>query len=220
MAKKQAKKEEKAKAKKEKKEAKAKGGNEQANEKKAGGNLDAGNNAAAAAGEFPPSALDIRVGQITKVWEHPEAEKLFCEEIDIGEGSVRSICSGLRPFYKLSELENQRVIVLANLKGRNMVGFKSTGMVMCSSNEDHTEVKLVHPPADAKVGERVSFEGLEGDEPLAPGQVAKKKVFEKLAPFLETDSEGKAMFRNKDVKLYFKAGSGICSSELANGHVA
>ncbi|GFH47868.1 methionyl-trna synthetase [Chaetoceros tenuissimus] len=31
--------------------------------------------------------LDIRVGVITKAWEHEEAVKLFCEEIDIGEES-------------------------------------------------------------------------------------------------------------------------------------
>ena len=29
--------------------------------------------------------VDIRVGQIVKVWEHEGSDKLFCEEIDIGE---------------------------------------------------------------------------------------------------------------------------------------
>ena len=43
--------------------------------------------------------LDIRVGTVTKCWEHPEAEKLYCEEIDIGEKEgPRTIASGLRPF--------------------------------------------------------------------------------------------------------------------------
>jgi tRNA-binding EMAP/Myf-like protein len=38
--------------------------------------------------------MDIRVGKITKVWKHPDSEKLYCEEIDIG-GETRSIASGL-----------------------------------------------------------------------------------------------------------------------------
>jgi hypothetical protein len=37
-----------------------------------------------AAGDFDPSKLDFRVGLIVKCWEHAEAEKLLCEEIDIG----------------------------------------------------------------------------------------------------------------------------------------
>lgn len=41
--------------------------------------------AAAAGGEGEPSKLDVRVGAIVKAWEHPDSEKLFCEEIDLGE---------------------------------------------------------------------------------------------------------------------------------------
>ena len=37
--------------------------------------------------------LEFKVGVITKVWEHPEADKLYCEEIDVGEGTS----SGPRP---------------------------------------------------------------------------------------------------------------------------
>lgn len=40
--------------------------------------------------------LEFKVGVITKVWNHPEADKLYCEEIDVGEESVRQIASGLR----------------------------------------------------------------------------------------------------------------------------
>ena len=54
-------------------------------------------------------------------------------------------------------------------------------MVLCASNDDHTVVKLVEPPADAKPGDRVLFKGFDG-EPATPAQVAKKKIFEKLAP--------------------------------------
>ena len=71
------------------------------------------------------------MGKITKVWAHETADKLFCEEIDIGEESgPRSIASGLRPFYKAEEMVGKMVLVLANLKARALVGFKSHGMVL------------------------------------------------------------------------------------------
>jgi aminoacyl tRNA synthase complex-interacting multifunctional protein 1 len=83
--------------------------------------------AAPAEDELDPTKLDIRVGVIVKAWEHSEAEKLFCEEIDVGEEKPRLIASGLRPFYSLAEMQGRRVLVLANLKARALVGFKSEG---------------------------------------------------------------------------------------------
>lgn len=46
--------------------------------------------AATAPAEGEPSKLDVRVGTIVKAWEHPDSEKLFCEEIDLGEVGLRS----------------------------------------------------------------------------------------------------------------------------------
>merc|ERR1712087_794725 len=58
--------------------------------------------------EGPPiTALDIRVGRIAKVWEHEEADKLFCEEIDVGEDEPRQIASGLKPYLKQEDLEDR-----------------------------------------------------------------------------------------------------------------
>uniref|UniRef100_A0A7S4N203 tRNA-binding domain-containing protein n=1 Tax=Odontella aurita TaxID=265563 RepID=A0A7S4N203_9STRA len=159
-----------------------------------GGKKKGGNQPAA---ELDISALDIRVGRIIKAWEHEEAEKLYCEEVDVGEESgPRKIASGLRHFYKLEEMQDRRVLVLCNLKARNLVGFPSHGMVMCASNADHTAVEFAVPPEGAKIGERVIFEGHEG-EPEPENKVAKKKMFEKLAPDLKTDGDGVVNWKGK-----------------------
>lgn len=128
-----------------------------------------------------PSKLDIRVGLVVRCWNHPESEKLLCEEIDVGEGSVRTIASGLRAHYTAEEVQGRKVLVLANLKERPMAGFMSQGMVLCACNEDHSVVRLLEPPDSAIAGDRVSFPGFSG-EPAAPAHVAKKKILEKLAP--------------------------------------
>lgn len=111
--------------------------------------------------------LEIRVGEIKKVWEHPEADKLYCEEIDLGEGQNRTIASGLREHVKKDDMLS-KCVVLANLKPRTMKGFVSQGMVLCVTNKDG-KVELLKPPAGAKVGERVTIEGfemLDADEKL------------------------------------------------------
>ena len=77
------------------------------------------------ADDLDPSKLDIRVGLVVKCWDHPESEKLLCEEIDLGEGSTRLIASGLRAFYKSSDLQGRHVMVLSNLKERAIANFKS-----------------------------------------------------------------------------------------------
>ncbi|KAF1784734.1 NAD(P)-binding domain [Phytophthora cactorum] len=77
--------------------------------------------------------LDIRVGKIVKVWKHETADKLYCEEIDVGEDEPRHIASGLVYHYSLEEMQDRRVLVLCNLKPRNLVGFRSHGMVMCAA---------------------------------------------------------------------------------------
>jgi len=83
--------------------------------------------------ELDPSKLELKVGKIIKCTAHPDAEKLLVEEIDCGEeGGPRTICSGLKAFYKPEEMVGRTVLIVANLKDRTMVGVKSMGMVLCA----------------------------------------------------------------------------------------
>jgi len=166
--------------------------------------------------EIDIARLDIRVGIITKAWEHEEADTLFCEEIDIGEESgPRQIASGLRDNYKLEDLEGQRVLVLTNLKSRKLVGFASRGMVLCASSGDKTE--FVVPPANAAVGERIFVDGFDG-EAATENQVGKKKMLEKIFPELKTNADGVAAF--KGIPLMTSAGECKAQTGLSNADVA
>ena len=106
--------------------------------KKGGG----GDKPAAAAGEQAEfTKLDIRVGLLTKTWHHPESDKLWCEEIDVGEPTPRQVCSGLRAFYTEEQFKaGRKVVVVCNLKPAKMAGFESAGMVLCAANAEHTKV--------------------------------------------------------------------------------
>lgn len=156
------------------------------------------------------STLDVRVGRVTKAWEHPDAEKLWCENIDLGEKGVRQICSGLRAFKTKEQMEGARVCVIVNVKPGKLRDVKSDGLVLCASNADHTEVDFVIPPEGAAIGERVAFPGFEGEpeEVLNP----KKKQLDAVCLDLKTNAEGVACY--KDVP--FTTSAGACTSSLKN----
>lgn len=58
------------------------------------------------------SRLDIRVGKITKVMKHPDADSLYVEEIDVGEGQPRTVVSGLVKYIPLEEMQVLSYVLL------------------------------------------------------------------------------------------------------------
>lgn len=161
--------------------------------------------------------LEFKVGVIVKVWNHPNADKLYCEEIDVGEEEPRQIASGLRPHFTLDQMMGQRLLVVSNLKAKNLVKFKSHGMVLCSAQakddgSGEEIVKFVEPPETAKIGESVIFQGLPKPRPLPPSQIEKKKVFKNVLDGLKTDENGIATWNGHK----FMVGSEFCKSELSN----
>lgn len=78
------------------------------------------------------SKCDIRVGKIVWVEANPNSEKLYNEKVDIGNGEIRDIASGLQKFMSLEEMKDAMVTVICNLKARPLAGWKSHGMVLCA----------------------------------------------------------------------------------------
>ncbi|KAH6632170.1 hypothetical protein F5144DRAFT_573216 [Chaetomium tenue] len=154
-----------------------------------------------------PCLIDLRVGHILKAIKHPEADSLYVSTIAMGDAPgtddttevdgqvVRTVCSGLNGLVPLEEMQGRKVVVVCNLKPVKMRGIKSSAMVLAASPkikegevDDHKgPVELVNPPADAKAGERVYFEGWQGE----PEKVLnpKKKIWEAFQPgFTTTDA--------------------------------
>lgn len=96
------------------------------------------------------ATLNLKVGKIVEVKQHPEAEKLYIEKINLGEAEPRQIVSGLKDYYKIEELLGRKVIVAANLKPAKLRGEMSQGMVLVSESEDEKHIGLLE--TDAEVG--------------------------------------------------------------------
>merc|ERR1719245_2233086 len=151
--------------------------------------------------EIAPYRLDIRIGRIVEVGQHPDAEKLYVEKIDLGEPSPRTIVSGLVDFVPVEQMKDRMVVVLCNLKPAKMRGVESNGMVLCGSREEPKEVEPLAPPPGSKPGDKVLVEGYETgapDDVLNP----KKKVWEKLAADLKTsEAEGLAQWQGNNLMV-------------------
>ena len=152
-----------------------------------------------------PCLIDLRVGHILKAENHPNADSLYVSTIACGdppetdntseyEGQVvRTVCSGLNGLIPLEEMQGRKIVAVCNLKPVTMRGIKSAAMVLAASprvagGEDSHKgpVELVNPPQGSKAGDRVYFEGWEGEPEgvLNP----KKKVWETIQPgFTTTD---------------------------------
>lgn len=106
--------------------------------------------------------MDIRVGTIISVEDHPDAEKLYILKIDLGEEEPRQIVTNLKTVYSRDQMLNRRLLVIANLKPAKFRGVKSDGMLMALDDEDlggHA-IKLLKPSADVPNGTRIDC-GLE-----------------------------------------------------------
>lgn len=145
------------------------------------------------------ASLDIRVGVIKNVYKHPDSDKLYCEEIDVGDEELRPIASGLQKFYTLEQMQDRRVLVICNLKPAKLAGFKSHGMVLCASDESHEHVEFVEPPEGAKAGERVFIDSQSG-EAISAAQVKKQKVWEQVSAELRTNDVYEATYKGEPIK--------------------
>ncbi|MDR2528026.1 MAG: methionine--tRNA ligase [Synergistaceae bacterium] len=104
-------------------------------------------------------SVEMRVAQILKAEEIPKSKKLYKLEVDLGY-EKRTICAGIKPFFKPEELTGKRVVVVANLKPAKLAGVESNGMVLAASMKDAAgtaeSLALIAPASDVPLGSRVS----------------------------------------------------------------
>lgn len=65
--------------------------------------------------------------------QHPDADGLYIETVELGEETPRTIISGLAGLVPMEELQDRLGVFLCNLKPVKMRGIESCGMLMCAS---------------------------------------------------------------------------------------
>jgi methionine--tRNA ligase beta chain len=157
------------------------------------------------------SKLDIRIGKIVKCEKHPEAESLYVEQIDLGEGGkLRNVCSGLVKFIPLDEMQNRLVVCVCNLKPAKLRGILSEAMVLCASTPD--KVELMQPPSNSQPGDRVVCEQFLGES--AAECNTKNKIWDLVHVDLKTNDDLIGTYRGDS--LVVKGKGPIMSQTLKN----
>lgn len=95
--------------------------------------------------------LDLRVGKILSAEDHPNADKLFILNVDIGT-ERRTVVAGLRKHYTKEQLIGKKIILFTNLEPVMLRGVRSDGMVLAAVDEEKNLVVLLTPDCDVEQG--------------------------------------------------------------------
>lgn len=86
------------------------------------------------------SKVSLRCGKVLEAKYHPDAQKLLVETVDLGNGDIRQIVSGIAQSYAPQDLIGKNVVVVSNLKPVELRKQKSEGMILCADKGNGMEV--------------------------------------------------------------------------------
>lgn len=98
--------------------------------------------------------MDLRVGEIKTAEKVEKSNKLLKFTVDTGLDQ-RTIVSGIAKHFTPEEMVGKKVVVMANLAPRKIMGIESQGMLLFAENADGS-LKAVSPDADAENGAGIS----------------------------------------------------------------
>lgn len=89
--------------------------------------------------------MDFRVGKILSVEDHPNADKLYLVEVDLGKIGKRKLVAGLKKYYTPKALIGKLCVVFVNLQPAEIRGVKSEGMILAAADEENDKVQIISP---------------------------------------------------------------------------
>lgn len=96
--------------------------------------------------------LEIKVGKVLEIKDHPNADKLYIIKVNTGED--RTIVAGIKNSYNKEELVGKKIIVVCNLEEKELRGIKSQGMLLAVDIGNNTSLLTID--RDVKEGNMVS----------------------------------------------------------------
>tara|TARA_Y100000034_G_C6823021_1_gene370876 strand:- start:778 stop:1089 length:312 start_codon:yes stop_codon:yes gene_type:complete len=74
--------------------------------------------------------IELKVGEIKEVDDHPSADRLYVLKVDTGE--ERTLVAGIKETYSKEELVGKKIIVVCNLEEKELRGVLSQGMLLAA----------------------------------------------------------------------------------------
>jgi methionyl-tRNA synthetase len=102
--------------------------------------------------------IDLRIAKIVDCQAVEGSDKLLRLSLDVGEGRLRNVFSGIKSAYKPEDLVGKLTVMVANLAPRKMKFGVSEGMVLAASAADEKAnpgIYVLNPWPGAEPGMRV-----------------------------------------------------------------
>ena len=102
--------------------------------------------------------IDLRIAKIVNCEAVEGSVKLLRLTLDVGEGRMRNVFSGIASMYKPEDLIGQLTVMVANLAPRKMKFGVSEGMVLAASHADEKAqpgIYILNPWPGAQPGMRI-----------------------------------------------------------------
>jgi len=102
--------------------------------------------------------IDLRIALIVNCEPVEGSTKLLRLTLDVGEGRMRNVFSGIASAYKLQDLIGKHTVMVANLAPRKMKFGVSEGMVLAASHADEKAqpgIYVLEPWPGAQPGMRI-----------------------------------------------------------------
>jgi len=102
--------------------------------------------------------IDLRVAHIVDCAFVDGSDKLLRLTLDVGEGRLRNVFSGIKSAYQPEQLKGKLTVMVANLAPRKMKFGVSEGMVLAASAKDESAepgLYILEPWPGAKPGMRI-----------------------------------------------------------------
>ena len=98
------------------------------------------------------SKLDLKIGKILEVSDHPNADKLYVLKVDIGDKTIQLV-AGIKQYYDSQELQGKLIAVITNLEPRVVRGVESQGMLLAAQSENM--IAILSPEKEVSPGSKI-----------------------------------------------------------------
>ena len=134
-------------------------------------------------------SLNLKVAEIIEAKDHPDADKLYVLQINLGK-EKKQLVAGLKEHYAKEELKNKKIIVVTNLKHAKLRGIESQGMLLAAEDSKGNVGLLT---AKAEPGNDVKFGNLKNSN--------KEITFENFLKINILAKDGKIFFNNLELSV-------------------
>ncbi len=135
--------------------------------------------------------LTLKVAKIISIEDHPNADKLYVVQLDLGD-ERRQLVAGLKAHYSKEELLGKKIVIISNLKYAKLRGVESQGMLLAGDDGEQVGVLTVK---DAIPGTAISV----GEKENSAATI----TYDDFAKLTITTKDGKPIFGAD----FFSAGS-------------